>query len=289
MSQDSSEPSNTTEGSAMQPDADTWSLIDFVLPYNEAELVSDALWMRGVVAIEEREGDGTFITLRTSMGEDPTSLIEHITDAFPHVSVEIVHIPRSIADTWRQFASPTKVNESVTLVPAWLPAPSDTQSIFIEPLDTFGLGNHPTTVLALRLALKHIPTTSVVFDLGSGSGVLAIGLAKFLQCSVTAYDIADSAQEALLLNASLNQVETVEWRDGIQGSISDCVVANILAPVLIAESVAISKAVRNGGYVILSGMRDEQVDGVVEHYADFASLDSDTLDGWTAVVLQKNR
>lgn len=278
----------TQPASGTDPATETWSLVDFVVPRDESEVIADALWMRGVVAIEERDDNGLFLTLRTSMGDDPTDLIAVITESFPQVSAEVVHIPRTIADTWRQFATPTQVNDTVTLVPAWLPAPPNTQPLFIEPLDTFGLGNHPTTVLALRLALLHFPPSSVVFDLGSGSGVLAVGLAKFLQCQVTAFDIADSAREALTLNASLNDVTTVQWREGIEGTTSDCVVANILAPVLIAEAAAIITAVRNSGYVILSGMRDEQVAEVVKHFPDFTQIDADTIEGWTAVVLQKN-
>lgn len=268
--------------------AQSWSLVDFATLHDDVEIVSDALWMRGVVAIEERDADNGFVILRTSMGEDPTDLITAIAAQFPQVTSTVVHVPRSIADTWRQFATHTFVNDEIAIVPAWQPALPNVQSLLIEPLDTFGLGNHPTTVLALRLALKHVKPASNVFDLGSGSGVLAVGLARFRSCFVTAFDIAESARDALALNASLNDVTTVEWRTGIAGTISQCVVANILAPVLIAESRAISEAVDEGGCVILSGMRDEQVDGVVKHFEAFTLVDSDSQDGWTAVVLQKN-
>lgn len=268
-------------------ESDTWSLVDFVVPSELAELVSDALWMRGVVAIEERDESSGFLTLRTSMGDDPRELIRSVAESFPSVASALVHVPRSIADTWRQYATPTFVDETVVLVPAWQPAPDASQPVFIEPLDTFGLGNHPTTVLALRLALRHVREGSTVFDLGSGSGVLAVGLAKFRGCTVMAYDIAESAHDALLLNAQRNEVTTVAWRQGIEGTVSHCVVANILAPVLIAESQNISHAVEDHGFVILSGMRDEQVEAVTVHFDEFAVVDSESMDGWTAVALQK--
>lgn len=265
---------------------DTWSLIDFDVETEDVELVSDALWMRGVVAIEERQGTSGCATLRTSMGDDPSSLIAEITQLFPRVASTIVHIPRSIADTWRQFATPTYVTNSIAIVPAWLSAPEAIDPLFIEPLDTFGLGNHPTTVLALRLALRHVSHNSQVFDLGSGSGVLAVGLAKFNQCHVTAFDIAESAQDALRLNAGLNAVDTVTWSNELVERSFDCVVANILAPVLIAESTHMMKAIKDKGIIILSGMRDEQIDGVVSHFGQMSVIDRESLDGWTAVVLQ---
>ena len=269
-------------------DIDVWSLVDFVVAVDEVDLISDALWTRGVVAIEERQGSDEIVTLRTSMGDDPSKLMTEMARLFPHLTSTIVHIPRTIADTWRQFATPTFVDESLAIVPAWLSAPESVDALFIEPLDTFGLGNHPTTVLALRLAIRHVASRSQVFDLGSGSGVLAVGLAKFRQCNVAAYDIAQSAHEALLMNARLNEVDTVKWSDGLVGTDYDCVVANILAPVLIAESTKISNALSHNGLIILSGMRDEQVDGVVSHYPHMAIIDRESLDGWTATVLQRS-
>ena len=268
-------------------DGDAWSLVDFGVGIEITDLVADALWARGVVAIEEREANDTFITLRTSMGDDPTQLITEIASLFPHVSSTVVSIPRSIADTWRQFATPTFVTDSIAIVPAWISPPPSAEALFIEPLDTFGLGNHPTTVLALRLALRHVEPNSRIFDLGSGSGVLAVGLAKFRMCDVTAFDIAESAHEALKVNARLNDVRTVTWSQGLTGTDFDCVVANILAPVLIAESPSMMQAVARHGLIILSGMRDDQVDGVVDHFTDMSVIDRDTIDGWTAVVLQR--
>ncbi|MFY8237604.1 MAG: 50S ribosomal protein L11 methyltransferase, partial [Ilumatobacteraceae bacterium] len=151
-----------------------WVMVDFTTSPEQSELLADVLWAMGVVAIEEREIDATLVTLRTSMGEDPTTAINAVLIAFPDVMTNIVGVPRSVADTWREHAIATWVNDSVALVPAWVPAPNNSTPIFIEPLDTFGLGNHPTTVLALRLALVHIPSQSHVIDVGCGSGVLAI-------------------------------------------------------------------------------------------------------------------
>ena len=264
-------------------------MIDFTVARVDAELVADTLWELGVVAIEERDAGDELVTLRTSMGNDPTRLMEAVAESFPHVTVAHVQIERAVADTWREFAEPTWVTDSVALVPAWIIAPSECTAIFVEPLDTFGLGNHATTVLALRLALRHVPRESSVFDLGSGSGVLAIALAKVNNCSVQVFDIAESAREALTLNAEINSITSVDWCHGYPTSTVDAVVANILAPVLIAESHSMSATVRTGGVVVLSGMRTEQVQHVLASFPFFTELDRESEDGWTAVVLQKTR
>lgn len=262
-------------------------MVDFTVARDDAELVADTLWGLGVVAIEERDAGDNRITLRTSMGDDPSRSIDIVTTSFPHITFARVEIDRAVADTWREFAETTWVNESVALVPAWIVAPDHCTPIFVEPLDTFGLGNHPTTVLALRLALRLVPQGSSVFDLGSGSGVLAVAVAKLNNCSVDAFDIAESAQEALIVNAHRNDVSSVRWSDGYPTTTVDAVLANILAPVLISESSRIHATVRTGGVVVLSGMRTEQVQRVLDFFELFTECDRETQDGWTAVALQK--
>lgn len=264
-----------------------WRLVDIAVSYPEVEIVSDVLWGLGVVAIEEL-ANGENVTLRTSMGENPDDIIASLRDLFPHVVISTVEIDRAVADTWREFAEPTHVVDDVYLVPAWRDAPSDSRAIFIEPLDTFGLGNHPTTVLALRLALRCISPHSTIFDFGSGSGVLSVGAASLLSCTCVAYDIADSAKDALSMNAARNNVTTCEWIQGFPPHTVDAVLANILAPVLIAESTLVVNAIQTGGVIILSGMRTEQVADVMQHYSQCTEIDRDELDGWTAVALKKN-
>ena len=147
----------------------TWTLVDFVVDITDAELVADTLWSLGVVAIEELNPSANMVTLRTSMGESPHDTIASLRETFPHVEVSTVEIDRAVADTWREFAEPTHVVDDVYLVPAWRDAPPGSRAIFIEPLDTFGLGNHPTTVLALRLALRCVQPRSTVFDFGDAN------------------------------------------------------------------------------------------------------------------------
>lgn len=264
-----------------------WRLVDIAVSPFEVELVSDVLWGLGVVAIEEISKND-IVTLRTSMGENPQDIIASLSEIFPYVEISTVEIDRAVADTWREFAEPTHVVDDVYLVPAWRDAPPDSRAIFIEPLDTFGLGNHPTTVLALRLALRCVQPHSTIFDFGSGSGVLSVGAASLLSCTCFAYDIADSAKDALSVNAVKNNVTACNWIPGFPANTVDAVLANILAPVLIAESLNVMKTTRTGGVIILSGMRGEQVAEVLRHYSQCTEITRDERDGWTAVALKKN-
>lgn len=265
----------------------TWSLVDFTTTNANAEMVADLLWRVGVVAIEEIVSDGSRTTLRTSMGEDPDPVIGVITSEWPDVEVQRVEIARSVADTWREHAVPTHVVDDVWLVPAWVGAPNDSRSILLEPLDTFGLGNHPTTVLALRLALAHCDLTDTVFDLGCGSGVLAIAATKLRGASCEVYDIADNAKAAVELNAGLNGVGIPSWSHERPRSPVRTLFANILAPVLIDLAPTILESTTSGGSIVLSGMRTEQVQRVVERFTDTREVGRAEMDGWTAVVLRR--
>jgi len=261
-------------------------MLDFLVSTIEAELLSDMLWSLGVVAVEEREASAGFVTLRTSMGEDHSVTRNFIEETFPTVRVSIAHIDRSVADTWRNHAVPTWVNRAVVLCPAWVTSPTAMHVISIEPGETFGLGNHPTTVLALRLGLKHCAPHSRVFDLGCGSGVLAIGMTKILGCKSFVYDIAHNAKEVVRVNEELNQVHTT-WCSDFNTLKVDLVFVNILAPVLVAESDSIKNSVCDSGLIVLSGMRDNQVDDVLLSYNDCNELERESQDGWTAVVLRR--
>lgn len=265
----------------------SWSLIDVVVNHNDVELVSDFLWSNGVVAIEEKSALNSKTCLRTSVGDQPEIFISILGSAFPQAEVAIVHIDKSVSETWREFAQPTWIEDDFVIVPQWIEAPLAKRILKIEPLDTFGLGNHPTTILALKLIINHVPRGSTVFDLGSGSGILAIAATKFLDCSSSCYDIAQGAHKALSLNASLNNVRNISWINGYPLSQVDVVVANILAPVLIEQAPKILDSVADFGTIVLSGMRSDQIEQVLNSFTETAALEIDENDGWVAVALQK--
>jgi ribosomal protein L11 methyltransferase len=266
-----------------------WTLIEIAVGDDLVESVSDYLWSIGVSGVEELHSD-TGPILRTSVGNHPEAVIDHLHHSFVDVTARIVTVDRAIADTWRVHAQATHVHKDIWLVPAWLPAPDNGRALFIEPLDTFGLGNHPTTVLTLKLALQLINPGAHILDVGSGSGVLSVAVAKFCDAHAEAYDIAASGQEALTINAKANGVSTVRWLDSIDNCAPeyDAVLANILAPVLRDLSQKIQELTKRSGVVVLSGMRDEQVDNTLRYFTQCEEIDRESMDGWSAVALRRH-
>lgn len=277
--------SNCGESTDVTPES--WALVDFDVPSSETELVADLLWSMGVLAVEERTSEPGRATLRTSLGDDPVDHISRVCSRFANVTAQVLRLPTTITETWREHASFTMVNERVALVPAWIAPPEGVTPILIEPRDTFGLGNHPTTFLALRMALKHVAPTDHVLDLGCGSGVLAIGVSRLVgnQCDV--FDIADTAESTVMANCALNNVTKVRWNDNFEHESYDVVLANILAPVLRAESARITSITTEGGIVVLSGMRDDQVKGVEDSYDGWSRIDEESCEGWSCLVLRR--
>jgi ribosomal protein L11 methyltransferase len=254
---------------------------------DEAELVSDALLQLGAVAVEESVPDAGRVMLRTSLGFDGIDAVASLSERFSSVVVDVESIPRSVVDTWRDHATPSRVDDGLWLVPAWLERPEQGTAVLIEPFDTFGLGNHPTTILALRLARRHTTPGSRLHDHGTGSGVIAIAMTLTHGCETSVDDIHPGSRVAVEHNSLINRARPPRWDSGLPSDRVNVVVANILAPVLRAHASPIQSALVPGGIIILSGLRSEQVDEVVSHYAMCDEMERIHEQGWGAVALSR--
>lgn len=271
---------------------DTWPILEVIVEARVAEMVADHLWSMGVAAIEETAAPSPgLVVLRTSLGMRPDDLVAGLVASFPEATCEVRQVPRTVTDTWRQFADSVRVDDDTYFVPAWIDAPSARLTVRIEPADQFGLGNHPTTLLAARLALRVVTSGDVVLDLGCGTGVLALACVKATGCRSFVTDIAPGSRAVVDANRRLNEIEedAVSWVDGLErledASITVSI-ANILAPVLRELAPDILRVTAHGGTVILSGVRDEQLSSVLEYYPACEVVARESSEGWTAVSLR---
>ena len=182
--------------------------------------------------------------------------------------------------TQSQFA-PVEVTPDFWIVPTWheLPAQART-SIRLDPGLAFGTGTHPTTRMCLRRIARQ-PSLGRVLDYGCGSGILAIGAAKFGAADIDAVDIDPAAVESTRLNAQANGVQL---RAGLPDQVAgpyQTVLANILATPLKVLAPLLCSYVAEGGHLVLAGILERQADELKEAYAPWLALEvADSEDGW---------
>ena len=255
----------------------------------DVELASDALWGLGVVAVEERAGNAGFVELWTSIGDEACDSDVLLPQPWPFRFVEV---DESVAETWRQFAEPIWVEADLVVRPAWVPfeAPAGATVLHIEPGATFGMGDHPTTILSLRAIRRLVENGSTVLDVGCGSGVLAIGACVFGATNAVGVDIAPAAVPVTLANALANgvadrvAVSTTDLAD--VDSTYDVVVANILAPTLVALACDLRRVLASGGALIISGILAGAHQHVLTALAPLTVVATDEMNGWVAVTLR---
>ena len=269
-------------------------LLVVTVPVDSIDFASDILWSTGAQAVEEITV-GDRCDLRTDFGSDPLQRWAEVVathEAARHWTVRVDTVDASVADTWRAHARPTIVGE-FRLLPAWLASEPDAGlwDVVIEPGGSFGIGDHPTTRATLALA-QRIPASSVL-DLGCGSGVLGIALAKARGSRAVCVDIAPAAVEATKVNARLNGVEhllVVEAGDitVVRGTY-DLVLANILAPVLLADAARIAASVASRGALVTSGFTSTRRTDIVASYTalGLTLTGEHDVDGWLALQFER--
>jgi ribosomal protein L11 methyltransferase len=269
------------------------------VPANEAELASDALWALGVAAVEERSAAGDeietedrFVELWTSLGTD-VEAITAAAEGFPaRWRWRTVEVDPAVTESWRAHAVPSWIDRSLVIVPSWLDVevPPAVLRVDIDPGAAFGLGDHPTTVLTLRLLRDVFWPGATVLDVGCGSGVLSVVAARLGAPYVEAIDISPAAVEATTANAE---------RNGVGGAVTastrplssvdepfDLVLANLLAPAVIGLAGDLRRVVAPSGALIVSGVLETGHDHVVDALAPMKVVRTITREGWAGLLLR---
>jgi ribosomal protein L11 methyltransferase len=264
------------------------------VPVGESELAADALWALGVLAVEEREPAGNpMVELWTSLGDDADT-VAHAAAGFPaRWRWHLVDVDDAVVTSWREHAVPTWVERDLVVHPAWidLEVAAGTTAIAIEPASTFGLGDHPTTVLTLRAMREALFPGAVVLDVGCGSGVLAVTACRLGAARAEGIDLNPAAVAVAGANAERNgvgQMVTISTQplSAVDGEY-DVVVANILAPALVELAPDLRRVLAVDGVLVVSGLLVGQTDRVVEALAPLRVVATSERDGWVAVSLRR--
>ena len=173
--------------------------------------------------------------------------------------------------------------------PTWEEPKSKKLNIIIHPALSFGSGHHETTSNCLLLISKYVKKDDELLDVGTGSGILAIGASKLGAlvdiCDTDDFSINDAKQNFIKNGSRFNKA----WVGSSQfcSKKYDVVVANIVADVLIMISKDLDKCLKDGGLLILSGILDKHIDKVLQKYSDLKQIDVIHDNEWVTVVFEK--
>jgi ribosomal protein L11 methyltransferase len=199
-------------------------------------------------------------------------------------------------ETWKKSFTPIDVGRTLRIMPSWLNAETDRIPIIIDPGMVFGTGHHETTRTCLSLIEKTALTGSRkrFLDVGTGTGILAIGAGRLGYAQVVAVDTDPLAVDAATRNAAANGLENIEIRQGDICAASgtfNVIVANLLSEILIAIAPELALRLNPGGTAILSGLlvgQEDEVSRVMS--AAGLTLREKINDGkWVSLILGKPR
>lgn len=186
-------------------------------------------------------------------------------------------------NSWKEYFTPVPCGKRFVVLPPWLKeqAARDYDGrtpIVIEPRSAFGTGHHTTTALCLGV-LSDLLDAGIIkpgqhfLDLGTGSGVLGLGLA-LSGLTGEGYDIDPLSMDNATENRAGNGIAKEAFALGLgsiekaQGRKFSVVVANILAGPLIEMAHDVAACVQEGGVLVLSGILAIQADKVAKAYME---------------------
>jgi ribosomal protein L11 methyltransferase len=203
------------------------------------------------------------------------------------LSISVVADQDWVRLTQSQFA-PVEITPEFWIVPTWHEPPAQAREVIrLDPGLAFGTGTHPTTRMCLRWIATHSVKDQRVLDYGCGSGILAIGAAKFGATHIDAVDIDEAAVTSTALNAQANQVGLNAGLPDLAQGTYNTVLANILATPLKVLAPLLCSHVQAGGHLVLAGILERQEEELIQAYAPHLSLKvADREDGWILMTAQ---
>ena len=284
-------------------------LLVLVAPPDELEILAADLFDLGAAGVELQEPGQLLMPGTPPLPGGVGRCLAHFTDRetalaaaaeLPRFEAAPVEVPEqdwSVA--WRSHHKPMRIGPRILVHPPW-EVPSVARGVVriaIDPGMAFGTGSHATTALCLERLdelLAERPGADAL-DIGTGSGILAIGAALLGARRVCGTENDPVALEAARRGAALNgllpdriELLLVDPED-IPGAPFGIVVANILLNTLVDLAPAIAARVAPAGRLVLSGLLADQGDEVEAAYSacGFRTVGRKQREEWIRVELER--
>ena len=182
-------------------------------------------------------------------------------------------------NNWKEFFHQFYIDD-LLVIPSWEDVKEEDRNkkiLHIDPGTAFGTGMHETTQLCIRQIKKFVTSDTMLLDVGSGSGILAIIALMYGAKKAVGTDLDPCALEAVKENMEANGIceedftmmigniiTEKEVQDKVGYMCYDIVVANILADVLVMLTPVIVSQMKKGGIYITSGIINEKEETVVK-------------------------
>ncbi|MGE0680515.1 MAG: 50S ribosomal protein L11 methyltransferase [Candidatus Binatia bacterium] len=276
------------------PNTQHWHCLSLTVPHEATEVIANFLVELGAIGVVEGSRDFQQPATPTTdvqgfftgeiegeaLVEALTRYIHDLAGLFPHFETPSPQLTKvtneAWQDSWREHFPPIAVGKRFLLLPPWESPPADTDRtvIVIDPSMAFGTGHHGTTqgcLAAIELLYEQYGAPDRALDLGTGSGILAIALAKLGARRLWATDIDPIALTEAQKNSEANHVA-----DSIQ--LSDLpiehlphpfalIVANLFSATLVSLASTFVSALTPHGHLILSGIQLDQEHEVLTAYS----------------------
>lgn len=200
-------------------------------------------------------------------------------------------------NNWKQYFHPMPIGEKLLIRPVWEDEydAGGRKILHIEPGLAFGTGSHPTTKLCLETLEKYIDESSIVLDIGCGSGILSIASLLLGARRAFGVDIDSLAVKTAMANAEENGFGNDRF-NVVQGNLSDkvsgkynVIVANIVADIIIEFNKEVGKFLDDDGVYITGGIIEAREDEVLYSFSQngFEVIERFEEKGWLVFVLKK--
>lgn len=258
--------------------------------------------------------DNSYFIVSNGQAPDMDALVEAVRNKLDEIReyMDIGEGSITISETedkdwlnnWKEFFHQFYIDD-LLITPSWeevKPEDQDKKILHIDPGTAFGTGMHETTQLCIRQLKKYITPETVLLDVGTGSGILAIVSLMYGIKEAVGTDLDPCAVEAVRENMEVNGVNVDQFEMMIGNIISDpeiqdrvgyekydIVVANILAEVLLPLTPVVKKCLKPGGIYITSGIIAEKEQLVVDavRAAGMEVLEVTRQNEWVSVTARR--